>query len=93
MSEHSCHAAFCESKTPETMFMCRYHWSMLPRNFQRNVTRNYRRGQCADWKITNEYADAAQTAIWFVSVEEGYELTGEEDALKLYDMLRPENDA
>ena len=93
MSGHSCHAIACKTRTKPEKFMCRRHWFYLPRNIRSAVYLHYRDGQCEDWKISNAYADTAQRAIRIVAEQEGLTVTGEEDELKLYDMLRPDNDS
>lgn len=87
---HHCHAAGCLASVPPTMLMCGRHWRKVPRDIQNRVYRHYRHGQCDDWQITHEYAEAAKAAVRSVALAEGR--TDEEirEACRVYDMLDPE---
>lgn len=84
---HTCHAYKCSRRVKPEPLMCKHHWTMVPRKLQRAVWATYRDGQCDDWQITQEYADAAKGAITAVAEAEGYTLTGKEPELTLYDAL------
>lgn len=81
---HTCHATGCTKVVPPTMFMCRRHWFLLPKTIQREIWRTYRPGQCDDWRISHEYAEAARTAVKFIAAKEG-----REPDVSVYDTLDP----
>jgi hypothetical protein len=81
---HHCHATDCEVKTPPAMFMCRRHWFALPKPMRDRIWATYRPGQCDDWHITHEYADAAREAVRFLAAKEGVE-----PDTSIYDILDP----
>lgn len=81
---HHCHATGCEVKTKPEMFMCRRHWFMLPKRMRDRIWRAYRPGQCDDWQISHEYAEAAREAVRFIANREGVEAD-----VSVYDMLDP----
>ena len=89
---HTCHAIQCDKRIPAKMFMCRNHWFMVPKEFRDRVWAAYRPGQEDDWKITDEYAVVAKLSICAVATKEGRHVTGEEDALTMYDFFAPEAD-
>lgn len=64
--------------------MCRQHWFSLPRHLRSAVWRAYRPGQCDDWHITHEYAEAARAAVNYIAAKEG--VTPD---TRVYDMLDP----
>jgi hypothetical protein len=51
--------------------MCRVHWKSLPKRLRDAVWEHYRPGQCDDWNITHEYAEAARAAVRHVAEKEG----------------------
>lgn len=81
---HHCHATGCKTSVPPEMFMCRRHWFSLPPHMRREIWRTYRPGQCDDWRISHEYAEAARAAVRFVAAREGVE-----PDTTVYDMLDP----
>jgi hypothetical protein len=81
---HHCHATECPREVPPEMFMCRYHWFMLPREFRNDIWRTYRAGQCDDWHISHAYAEAARRAVRYIAHREG-----KTPDTKIYDMLDP----
>lgn len=83
---HTCHAAGCNEHVPPERFMCRRHWFMLPKILQARIWASYRRGQCDDWRITHEYAEAAKDAVKWLAFKEKKDPT---EALRVYDMLDP----
>ena len=38
-----CAVSACEARVPEGLLMCREHWSMVPREVRRRVSRAWRR--------------------------------------------------
>lgn len=68
---HTCHANFCKKHCRPELLMCPSHWRMVPEDVQRDVYTNYRRGQCDDMRPSQEWFDAAQTAIACVAEAEG----------------------
>jgi len=88
---HTCHAAACSTRCANSMFMCRPHWSSLPRPMQRAVWAGYRKGQELDWLISEAYADAATAAVRFVADQEGVSGEPLEHALAVYEWLRPDD--
>lgn len=81
---HTCHATGCNVKVPPEMFMCKRHWFQLPKSLRDRVWATYRPGQCDDWQISHEYAEAAKAAVIFVAEKEG-----KEPDTSVYDMLDP----
>ena len=45
------------------MFMCKRHWFMVPKDVRTRIWATYRDGQCDDWEISHEYADAARAGV------------------------------
>lgn len=60
---HHCHATNCNTNVPPEMFMCKRHWFMLPKSMRDAIWRTYCLGQCDDWNISNEYANAVREAV------------------------------
>lgn len=57
---------------------------MLPKAMRNEIWRTYRVGQCDDWNISHEYANAAKAAIdWISGIE------GTIPDTSIYDMLDP----
>lgn len=83
---HHCHATGCETRVPPAMFMCRHHWFSLPKPMRDAIWRTYRPGQCDDWNISHEYAEAARAAVRYIAEKEGKEAD-----VSVYDMLDPNN--
>ncbi len=81
---HHCHATGCDVVTPPQMFMCRRHWFSLPKAMRDDIWRTYRPGQCDDWAISHEYAEAARAAVRFVAAKEGVKAD-----TSIYDSLDP----
>lgn len=81
---HTCHATGCSVAVPPEMLMCKRHWFMLPKPLRDRVWRTYRRGQCDDWEISHDYAEAARRAVEYVARREGKVAD-----LRVYDMLDP----
>ncbi len=81
---HTCHATGCKTRVPPEMFMCKKHWFSLPKPMRDAIWRTYRPGQCDDWNITHEYAEAARDAVRFIAAREGVE-----PDVSVYDMLAP----
>lgn len=42
---HLCHARNCDKLVPRKMFMCKAHWSMVPKDLQRKIWAEYQPGQ------------------------------------------------
>jgi hypothetical protein len=70
------------------MFMCKRHWFALPKAMRDAIWRTYRPGQCDDWLISQEYANAAIAAVRYLAAREG-----KEPDVALYEMLAPEQGA
>lgn len=87
---HHCHAASCLVPVPEEMFMCKRHWFMLPYTMRQEIWRTYRDGQCDDWQITHEYAEAAIKAVRKIAQKEGRTEAEVEQAIRVYKILDPE---
>ena len=81
---HHCHATGCQLHVPPTIFMCKPHWFKLPKRMRDAIWATYREGQCRDWKITHEYAEAAKEAVTYIAALEGVE-----PDLSIYEMLDP----
>lgn len=82
---HTCHATDCTIVVSPQMFMCKRHWYMLPKAMRDEIWRTYRPGQCDDWRISHEYAEAARTAVQYIAKKEGRTAD-----VSVYDMLDPE---
>lgn len=65
--------------------MCRRHWFSLPRDLRNKIWRTYRVGQCDDWNITHEYAEAARECVTYIATKEG-----KTPDTRVYDLLDPE---
>lgn len=81
---HTCHATGCTKAIPPEMFMCKKHWFMLPKRIRDRIWQTYRPGQCDDWQITSEYAEAAKEGVRFVASAEGID-----PDVQVYEMLDP----
>jgi len=81
---HVCHATGCTKPVPPEMFMCRSHWCMLPKVMRDKIWQTYRPGQCDDWHISHEYAEAARASVQYIAAKEG-----KEPDVSIYDMLDP----
>ena len=81
---HTCHASECRVPVPPESLRCKRHWFALPKRLRDEVWRTYRPGQCDDWNITHEYAQAARIAVTFIANKEGVE-----PDVRVYDMLDP----
>lgn len=86
---HACHAAGCRVRVPPQMFMCKKHWYSLPKRLRDRIWETYREGQCEDWQITHEYAEAARECVRLVGTKEGLSEDEIEDACQVYNMLDP----
>lgn len=82
---HTCHATACTVAVPPEMFACRAHWFALPKHLRDRIWAAYRKGQCDDWQISHEYAEAAREAVRFLAERDGIE-----PDLSIYDLLDPE---
>jgi len=81
---HHCHATGCTVRTPPAIFCCRKHWFSLPKAMRDRIWATYRPGQCDDWEIRHEYAEAARAAVRYLAEKDGVE-----PDTKVYDMLDP----
>lgn len=68
---HTCHAAGCQKRVPEAMFMCRAHWFSLPKAMRDAIWATYRPGQEDDKSITPEYSRTAQECVRLIAKREG----------------------
>lgn len=84
---HTCHAIGCPELTRPEMFMCRKHWFSLPMGLRRLIWKNYRTGQCNDWRISKAYAEAAKNCVRFIAEKENREIPENCPELALYDRL------
>ena len=85
---HTCHATNCKRNVPPEMFMCRQHWFTLPKAMRDRIWATYRVGQCDDWNISHEYAEAARAAVRYIAEKEGIEAD-----VSVYDMLDPKEES
>ena len=81
---HICHATGCRRAVPPEMFACRQHWFALPKPLRDHIWATYRPGQCEDWAISPEYAEAAKEAVIYLARKDGVE-----PDLTIYEMLDP----
>lgn len=70
---HECHATACNKHIPPQMFMCKFHWFLLPKNLRDKIWNTYRSGQCDDWNISKEYSEAAKEYVRYIAKREGRE--------------------
>jgi hypothetical protein len=83
---HTCHATDCGEVVVPEMFMCRRHWFSLPKRLRARIWATYRPGQCDDWKISHDYANAAREAVSFIA-----KMEGKTPDVRIYDMLDPKS--
>ena len=81
---HACHATGCNVPVPPEMFACRRHWFALPKQLRDRIWAAYRVGQCNDWRISHEYAEAARKAVRILAARDSLE-----PDTAVYDMLDP----
>lgn len=84
---HTCHAIGCNTPVKPELFMCYRHWKMVPYNMQKEIWRTYRSGQCDDYNPSEEYCNAAKSALIAVAKREGRDIDFNCPELHLYDML------
>ena len=60
---HTCNAHGCPKNVPPRMFMCKRHWTALPKAIQRAIWREYRPGQERDKNPSAAYMAVQQWAI------------------------------
>lgn len=63
MPVHECHADGCSQPVPPRMFMCHFHWSLVPPALKREVWSAYVPGQETRKDPTDEYIEVARAAI------------------------------
>lgn len=68
---HTCHAAGCNKRVPEAMFMCKPHWFSLSKSLRDRIWHHYRPGQENDKRITKGYSEAAQHCVKVIASREG----------------------
>lgn len=68
---HTCHAHDCERPVRPEMFMCRRHWSKVPKRLKNAIWGAYRAGQEADKKPSDAYLANASQAVKVVAAKEG----------------------
>jgi len=68
---HTCHAMGCELEVPRSMFMCRKHWFMIPKDMRDMVWALYQPGQ-EEFKaaVTGNYLDHTHECIQYVAARE-----------------------
>jgi hypothetical protein len=76
---HTCHAIDCTEIIKPEMLMCKVHWYMVPYLIRKRVWDTYRPGQCDDWEPSEEYCNAAKSAVMAVAHKER----------KVFDELHP----
>jgi hypothetical protein len=86
---HTCHAAGCSVRVPPEMFLCKRHWFMLPKKMRDRIWHTYRDGQCDDWNISHEYAEAAKAAIQYLGMREKQPQSVIDKACQVYRVLDP----
>ena len=70
MSVHTCHAEDCDTPVPPRMFMCRYHWFMLPRSMRNAIWREYVPGQEQRKDPSEGYVRVATEAVKWLAARE-----------------------
>lgn len=81
---HTCHATGCNKQVRPEMFMCSYHWFSLPKILRDRIWKTYKVGQCDDWNISHDYANAARECLAYIARKEGKTAD-----TRIYDMLDP----
>lgn len=81
---HTCHALDCNAQVPPAMHMCKPHWSMVPRDKQRALWANYRRGQERTMSPSAAYLRAAAACVRAVAEKEGRPETNIDFECNLY---------
>jgi len=67
---HTCHAIGCSVPVPPKMFMCKKHWSMVPKSLRDAIWANYRPGQEIDKRPSAEYVRVTGAAQLMVLRQE-----------------------
>lgn len=67
---HRCHATGCTVVVPPTMWGCKRHWFMVPREIRNRIWKTYRVGQCDDFNPSRDYLLAAKAAVIAVAEKE-----------------------
>lgn len=70
IERHTCHATGCNTRVPPAMFMCKPHWSMLPRATRNAVWLAYSVGQEMRMDPSDEYMQVATDAIEWLAAKE-----------------------
>lgn len=60
--KHHCHAHKCTIETGPSLFMCPFHWRMLPSVYQEAILMAYKSGQERTKTPSPEYMKAAHSA-------------------------------
>lgn len=67
LRQHHCHADGCDVSVPPKLFMCRKHWSMVPKDLQYKIWEHYQAGQelglVTPSRLYLEYTDQAKRAV------------------------------
>lgn len=71
MSAHFCHARNCKTSVRPSLFMCRKHWYMVPKDLRDAIWENYRPGQEITKDPSDEYVTVSRAAIEAVAQREG----------------------
>lgn len=67
---HTCHAAGCTTNCAPSMFMCRRHWFMVPKDLRDAIWMTYEPGQEQTKDASAEYLETAHEAIAAVAAKE-----------------------
>lgn len=84
-SNHTCHAALCDTHVPPRMHMCTHHWRMVPKHLQRSLWKTYRPGQERTLSPSPAYLLAAARCVHAVAVQEGLARETIEHEVGLYE--------
>ncbi len=58
-----CNADGCNKRINHCVFMCGYHWGLVPVHLQKDIYRYYRKGQEIDKNPSPDYISVANVAI------------------------------
>jgi hypothetical protein len=71
---HTCHANFCQTVTPEKYLMCPNHWFKVPKNLQAKVWQAFKGTTAADRCRSIPYMKACADAVEYIAKLEAKDL-------------------
>lgn len=76
--QHTCHAFECWMVIQPRLLMCRTHWALVPRPFQKLIWATYRPGQEKDKQPSAAYLAVQRCCVNIVASREAVQKAGEE---------------